>query len=99
MSFVGDKDTDGEVEGGRVMERGQMNRERRKGGRRSDLEINTNRRWAWSHQQQVNLSKEQERPGGNESPNPPYVTRCCCLMLFNPYCSTFTFTLGRSLGR
>lgn len=33
-------------EGG-VQERGgQMNRERRKGGRRSDLEINTNRRWA-----------------------------------------------------
>lgn len=33
-------------------------------------------------------------PGGNESSNPPYVTRCCCLMLFDPYCSTFTFTLG-----
>ena len=37
-----------------------MNRERRKGGRRSGLEININRRWAFSHQQQVNLSKEQE---------------------------------------
>lgn len=24
--------------------------------------------------------------------NPPYVSRCCRLMLFHPYCPTFTFT-------
>lgn len=28
--------------------------------KRSGLQINSNRRWAWSHQQQVNLSKEQQ---------------------------------------
>lgn len=36
-----------------------MKVERKKGGG-VGLEINTNRRWARSHQQQVNLSKEQE---------------------------------------
>lgn len=34
--------------------------------RRCVPEINTNRRWAGSHRQQVNLSKEQEKPGGSE---------------------------------
>lgn len=70
--------------GGRKMERGE------RAVKRSGLQINSNRRWARSHQQQVNLSKEQESLEEMKAKNPPYVSRCCRLMLFHPHSRGFS---------